>query len=242
MMIFYDEDKLIQFAYSERGKHHIDLGQENQDSVYVGKVINGTYCVVVADGVSSCKWAKKGSEAAVDTVKNLAMKMSLGEIAVNDKNSIRRFVVTDWKSHFESKWNDYGTTLNFVIICNQDLVIGQIGDGLVLITVDDENILVSDMDEFYSVETYALAEAVLKSSFNIICKKIKGNVVAVAMTDGIGKELDLDTIDEFKNYLVELIKGNTETREKEIASWMKHLREKNDDDKSLGILVLEGWN
>jgi|BioPla2DNA2_1021312.scaffolds.fasta_scaffold01170_16 serine/threonine protein phosphatase PrpC len=238
MMGMENERKVIQFSYSEIGTRHEKLNLENQDSVFVGKVCDDTYCLAVADGVSSCKWAKKGSEAAVDTVKRLALKLSKTELRTDDSDEIRRFVVRDWKNHFEGSWNDYGTTLNFVVWCKGDAVIGQIGDGLIISKLNDEQILLTDMDEFYTVETYALAEVVLKSSFKVRTEKNVKNLVAIAMTDGIGKELDLKSIDALQSCLVALVKEKE--RDTEIALWMNHLREKNDDDKTIGLLVLEG--
>ena len=58
-----NERKVIQFSYSEIGKRHEELNLGNQDTVFVGKVCNDAYCLAVADGVSSCKWAKKGSRS-----------------------------------------------------------------------------------------------------------------------------------------------------------------------------------
>lgn len=238
MIDMENERKVIQFLYSEIGKRHEELNLENQDSIFVGKVCDDTYCLAVADGVSSCKWAKKGSEAAVDTVKRLALKLSKSELRTDDSDEIRRFVVRDWKNHFDGSWNDYGTTLNFVVWCNGDVVIGQIGDGLIVLKFNDEQIMVTDMDEFYTVETYALAEVVLKSSFKVRTEKNVKNLIAIAMTDGIGKELDLESIDAFQSYLVTLVEEKN--RDTEIELWMNHLREKNDDDKTIGLLVLEG--
>ena len=151
MIDMENERKVIQFSYSEIGKRHEELNLGNQDTVFAGKVCNDTYCLAVADGVSSCKWAKKGSEAAIDTVKRLALKLSESELRTDDSDEIRRFVVRDWKNHFDGSWNDYGTTLNFVVWCNGDVVIGQIGDGLIASRLGDEQILVTDMDEFYTV-------------------------------------------------------------------------------------------
>lgn len=233
-----NERTVIQFSYSEIGKRHEILKLENQDSFFVGKVCDDTYCLAVADGVSSCKWAKKGSESAIDTVKHLALKLSKSELRTDDSDEIRRFVVRDWKNHFDGSWNDYGTTLNFVVWCKGDVVIGQIGDGLIISKINDEYILLTDMDEFYTVETFALAEVVLKSSFKVRTEKNVKNLIAIAMTDGIGKELDLKSIDAFQSYLVTLVKEKE--RDTEIELWMNHLREKNDDDKTIGLLVLEG--
>lgn len=227
-----------EYSYSEIGKRHIELNLENQDAIFVGKVSDDTYCLAVADGVSSCKWSQKGSEAAVDTVRNLAIKISNSEIHISDSNEIRRFIVRDWKSHFEDNWNDYGTTLNFVVWCRGDVAIGQIGDGLIVAKINDELAIMTDMEEFYSVETYALAEVVLKSTFKIRSAANVYKVTALAMTDGIGKELELSSISEFMKYFVSL--ASKEERDIEIESWMSHLRENNDDDKTIGLLVLEG--
>lgn len=238
MMNIGNMEGFKEYSYSEIGKRHMDLNMENQDSIFVGKVDYDTYCLAVADGVSSCKWSKKGSETAVDSVKNLALKLSNSEIHVTDSDEIRKFVVRDWKSHFHESWNDYGTTLNFVIWCKGDVVIGQIGDGLIAARLNDEFVMMTDMDEFFTVETYALSEIVLKSTFKIKCVTNVQQVVALAMTDGIGKELELSSISEFMKCFVLLV--SKEERDIEIESWMAYLREKNDDDKTIGLLVLEG--
>lgn len=237
MMNTDSTEKFEKYSYSEIGKRHIENKVENQDSIFVGKVASDTYCLAVADGVSSCKLSKKGSEAAVDSARNLALKLSNSELHTTDSDEIRKFVVRDWKSHFDGSWNDYGTTLNFVIWCKGDVVIGQIGDGLIVTSLNDELVLMTDIDEFYTVETYALVEVVLKSSFKIRCATNVQKVIALAMTDGIGKELELSSISEFMKYFVSLIAK--EERDIEIESWMSHLRKKNDDDKTIGLLVLE---
>lgn len=238
MMNTDSTEKFKEYSYSEIGKRHIEYNMENQDSVFVGKVDSDTYCLAVADGVSSCKWSKKGSKAAVESARNLALKLSSSEIHTTDSDEIRKFVVRNWKSHFDGSWNDYGTTLNFVIWCKGDVVIGQIGDGLIATKLNDDLVMMTAMDEFYTVETYALGEVVLKSSFKIRCATNVQKVIALAMTDGIGKELELSSISEFMKYFVSLI--TKEERDIEIESWMSHLREKNDDDKTIGLLVLEG--
>ena len=241
MISFVKEDDTIQYAYSEIGKHHVDLCSENQDSVYVGKVCDETYCLVVADGVSSCKYAKIGSEATIDTIRSLSLKIHNNEINIDDKDTIKRFIVQDWKKHFDESWNDYGTTINFVIWSRGTVLIGQIGDGLIIGRTDENLFLLTDMDENYSVETYALAEVVLKSSIQLILRKNVSSLVAIAMTDGIGKEINMESISEFQKYFVDLVKNkDEELRNNEVESWMSQLKLKNDDDKTIGLMILEG--
>ena len=51
----------------------------------------------------------------------------------------------------------------------------------------------------------------------------------------------MEAIDAFQRYLVTLVKEKDgKERDIEIGLWMNHLREKNDDDKTIGLLVLEG--
>ncbi|WP_312072183.1 protein phosphatase 2C domain-containing protein [Anaerotignum propionicum] len=241
MISFVKEDNTIQYLYSKIGKHHIDAGTGNQDSVYIGKICDETYCLVVSDGVSSCKWAKTGSEATIDTIRTLSTKIYHNEISIDDGDGIKRFIVRDWKNHFDESWNDYGTTINFVIWSRGIVLAGQIGDGLLIGVTDGENFLMTDMDENYSVETYALAEVVLKSSIQLTVRKNVNNLIAIAMTDGIGKEMNMESIYEFQDYFVDLIKNrDEETRNKEVELWMSQLNQKNDDDKTIALMVLEG--
>lgn len=239
MMDYQNKDKRLWCSYSERGKLHIERNWENQDSIGIGEVNNGCLYIAVADGVSSCKKAKEGSLAAIDTVRHLAKLISVGEISSDNFDFIRKFVVRDWKAHFSQDWDEYGTTLNFAIVHNGYLLVGQIGDGIILVSNGNENIVLTDMDEFYSAETYALSTAVRKSTFNVVGRKVCGPLVVVAMTDGIGKEIDMEHIDGFRNALVELMKKGSLAVKSEFDVWMAQLNEKNDDDKTIGVLILE---
>lgn len=239
MIKHYAGNNIVQCSFSERGKYHIDENLENQDSVYIGRMDDETSCIAVADGVSSCKWAKKGSLAAVDTVRHLAKAVADERMLCEDVDSIREFVVKDWKAHFHDDWNEYGTTLNFAIIHKKYLVSGQIGDGMLLSINGNERLNLTDTDEFYSAETAALSEVVLKSSFKVLCKEIQGPVFVAAMTDGISKELDTEYIEEFKNSLKNLMKKEKALIASEVKEWIAHLNQKNDDDKSIVILILE---
>ena len=239
MMRFSDQNNIIQYLYSEIGKHHVDRGEENQDSVFIGKVCDETYCLVVSDGVSSCKYSKEGSEATIGTIKRLSAQLHTGEVSTDNLDELRRFIVRDWKSRFENNWNEYGTTLNFLIWWNGNVLIGQIGDGLIVGEIDGKPFQMSGMDEMYSVETFALAEAVLKSSIQLEVRENIKKLAVIAMTDGIGKEMNKESLNEFLRYFIKLISDSEEKRNNEIESWMKQLRSKNDDDKTIGLLVVE---
>lgn len=231
---------MISYVYSEIGKYHADKNIENQDSVYIGIENDTTVCIAVADGVSSCMGAKKGSLAAIDTVKHLARAVSEGTLFCEDVDAIRKFVVRDWKEYFEEKWDDYATTLNFAIIYKKYLVLGRIGDGMLLVKNGTINTNLMDFEEFYSTETFALSEVVLKKSFQVVCQEVREPVFIVAMTDGIAKEIEIEKIEELKQALMELVTQNREVIETELCDWVANLNEKNDDDKTIGIVFFIG--
>ena len=102
--------------------------------------------------------------------------------------------------------------------------------------------VLTDEEEFYSVETFALGEAVLKSTFKIVNLKIEQEMSIILTTDGVGKEVDDSSYSQLREYLSKLVKTNEEQIEMEIASWIKVLDKKNGDDKTVGILVMEVEN
>ena len=234
------EEGLFILSYSRTGKKHKDLKKNNEDSISYSKMSDNMCWIAVADGVGSCKYAKEGSQAAVSTIGHLANEIYQGTVKIDDLEKIRKFVVTDWKSNFKSNWNEYCSTINFIILYNQNGIIGQIGDGLISVNINGEDIVMTEEIEFYSVETYALGEIVLKKSFRLIkFEKIK-YISAILTTDGIANEIDKDSINELRGYLVNLIKKDEKQINLELRNWFESLDRKNDDDKTIGVLVLEG--
>lgn len=234
------EGGMFILSYSRTGKKHKELNRNNEDNISYSKMSDDICWIAVADGVGSCKYAKEGSQAAVSTICNLANEIHKGTIKINDLDKIRRFVVTNWKSNFKSNWNDYCSTINFIILYNDNGIIGQIGDGLISVNINGKDFVMTEETKFYSVETYALGEIVLKKSFRLIkFEKIK-YISAILTTDGIANEIDKGSINELRGYLVDLIKKDEKQIDLELTNWFETLDRKNDDDKTIGILVLEG--
>ena len=162
-VIIKELDKAKIMVLSVQGENHKKNGICNQDS-YSFKIDNsGNYAFVVADGVSTCKFAKEGAEKACEAVCNL-----ISDCSVLSEDEIKQKVFTEWKKLVGEKWNDYGTTINFVYVYTDRLVMGKVGDGAVLVKNGKNTSFLHEEADFYTSETFALGESIPKEQFMIV--------------------------------------------------------------------------
>jgi hypothetical protein len=225
-------------GYSVTGRNHAEAGAVNQDSIKIGKCGQGGCFMVLADGVSSAAHAKEGSSAAVEVVSEIA-EQTASEIICSDPGEIRRTIVRRWKNRFQSCWNDYATTLNFIVACSGRLIAGQIGDGIIAINADGKELLLAEESEFYTTETTALCEAVRQKDFRLKVVSPVRRVSAYLASDGIGKEISHTAIFDLGKYLEELLQKQKHEIDSELIPWIEGLDRKNGDDKTIGFLRWE---
>lgn len=221
-------------AVTEIGKAHKQNGLFNQDSYAYRFNENGTTIFALADGVSSCQNAKTGSEYAVNVVCDIfAQKNSVLLSGMKQK------IVSSWKSRIPDNWNDYATTLNFVSLLEDKIIIGRLGDGVVAVSSCGKAVVSYDDAPFYSAETFALGEQVMDSAFSIQEIDIKNvpSLEILLMTDGIAKEIDMSSIPEVMRYLNQ--HRNDKDFEQELNGWIERLNKNNDDDKTLLFAHIE---
>ncbi len=221
---------------SDIGENHVSSGVDNQDSALFGMVSDDCYFLAVADGVSSVKYGREGSQAAVQSVKWLAEQIDAGLVAIDNEKELRVSFVRNWKANFAEDWDNYASTINFAILKDERLLVGQIGDGLILVDSGGEKHIYGESEDFYSCETYALGKAVIKSSFIVESLKAANKMAIVMMSDGIGKEIEPDQRNQMMDYISEL--AQSDMAEKEVEEWVSELSERNGDDKTIGIMVL----
>ncbi|KGP77160.1 hypothetical protein JT05_00770 [Desulfosporosinus sp. Tol-M] len=231
------------FLYTRRGSNHVAAGLENQDSLGVFTNKGKGIAFVAADGVSSCSNSKQGSEFAVTVVSELLDAIVCKEINIENEDAIKKFIVQSWKSRISGNWNNYATTLNFAIVISNKVLLGKIGDGTIIAKLEGNNYLLRDEDSFYTTETYALGEAVLKASILLEVIKIDNldNSGIILMTDGIAKEIEPGSEYDFLDYIRQLGKSNEKQVEIELKAWAQVLDTKNGDDKSIVIGILEDY-
>ena len=160
MMQIFQDNSLSMAVYSKTGPRHLSRGQENQDRCLFGCCGRNTFYLALADGVSSAPYAEKGADAAVQTIKTVSEYIADGKKAIDDLKGLQNTIVRTWKNHFFSNWNGYAATLNFIIFHNNKVLVGRIGDGLIVSQVDNVCRVSTADEDFYSTETVALGETV----------------------------------------------------------------------------------
>ncbi len=228
-----DNAKLM--VLSERGENHIRNGICNQDS-YTFKIDDsGNYAFAVADGVSTCAFAKTGADKACESVCSLLLECK--DLTEED---IRQKIFSEWKHLIKKDWDDYGTTINFIYIYSKRIVYGKVGDGAIILKNGNRTSLSFEESEFYTSETYALGTSIPKHSFKINAIEYNPSepILLILMTDGIIKELESDKLMGFSDY-INLNIGNPDFV-LELKDWVATLNKKNGDDKTILICKIEG--
>lgn len=223
-------------AYSKCGNNHIKKGLPNQDCCLFGTAGTASY-MALADGVSSAPGALEGAAAAVQTVKKLAAVIDKGELDIHDISQIKRYVVQKWKDNFICAWDEYASTLNLAVRKGSKVLIGQIGDGIIIPDSDVSHIMTGEETEFYTSETYALGERVLAKSFRF--ELLEGDVKQgiLMASDGIAKEIGEGSELGLRDYIHDLSKKDESIIKDELSNWFEVLDNKNGDDKSIAF-----WN
>lgn len=238
MINFYRKEKCRAFTYSRIGENHTLAGQDNQDKAVFEKLGDSWY-MVIADGVSSAACAREGAQAAVGVIRKLCERILDDKQLLNDIDAIKVYVVKSWKEQIGSDWNEFATTVNFAIYVDHTLLTGQIGDGLIVADVDGNSLILTENDEFYSTETYALVAAVKKSTFTIRAVEGKNRIRVYMASDGIGKEINEASRIELIEYLDNMMMNEDAVIEDELDTWVIGLGKKNGDDKSIGFVSWE---
>lgn len=127
------------YTLSDTGYHHSALSEENQDAVSFAT--NRKYTVIsLADGVSSCKEAKKGAEIACRAVTDLLL-MKGDYFLEFEKDQISRGVMAhvlheiDRQARKESKCTDeYSSTVESALYDKKHhkLLFFHLGDGVII--------------------------------------------------------------------------------------------------------------
>ena len=223
------------FSITEYGAAHKNSKYSNQDSLLYKRTSDGNYIFAVADGVSSCKKAKEGSAAAVQAVCELAERME-----IMTSSTLKQEIYSLWKNKIPGNWNEYGTTLNFAYISGGKIILGRIGDGVACASINFNNFIMSqDESLFYSNETFAFGEYFPISAFETRESPLAFNdsIDIVLMTDGVSKELDLQSMPDLLQYLSS--RRNEADFLGELENWIVELNRKNDDDKTLLFVHIE---
>jgi len=221
----YGQVKVI--LHSQIGSFHIKNSLPNQDCYSV--IGNHERVIIaVADGVSSCCNADNGSKAAVMAANQLLSIEKLSD------ETIKQTILEYWQANINYPATDCCSTLHFIIVCSDKIILGGIGDGMQYCLTDNFFEKMYD-DSGFANCTYALP---MKDHFIIRYIESPRSSLIALITDGISNEMDESLDIEFGHYLKESLKNIVGLKE-EVEKWVLELQEKNGDDKTIAIVSFE---
>ena len=211
---------------TESGQYHSRNNLPNQDNAginhYEEKLV-----IAVADGVGSCLHADEGSAKAVFSAKELLFSHILTD------DEIKHKIIDTWLEKIEYPVHECNSTLRFAKICNNELIIGAVGDGMTFYS-SNSTYYNSNSENFISNYTSALP---MINEINIVRFPFEQSVLLM-MTDGVANAIDAVRGKELCQYVREGMLKDPVQFENEVKNWIDTLHEINEDDKTIAMILI----
>lgn len=216
----------------------------NQDAALVGITQDQrTAYIIVADGLGSCSNSDKGSKRIVHLVKewieNQLPKYS--DLTENVALILERWLITKWEEIYEGESSDYDTTVHYAIFRSDNLMVGGIGDGMLIIgSTDGINDYIPEKDYFTNItDSISSTDAVNKFHSSIL--HVKNKFTCVIATDGIAEDLDVAGKRKLPGYFEDKIEKDGENAlYDELKDWVNDWgTELSSDDRTLVYMIGE---
>ena len=186
---------------SVRGVLHKNGNIPNQDAYSVKKYKFGTI-LVVSDGLGSKSHSDIGSKAVGKAI-DKAVQIWNG-YHEKDIRLLLPLVVSIWNMEiFPYSQKDCGATCLFAIIAkNGHVYVGQLGDGSIYISIDNELQLVKEKEDDFTNLTVCMGGFSSYSDWSLKDIDVgKKSIGIVMMTDGVSETLVDEKREEFINLL-----------------------------------------
>ena len=223
-------------ASSVTGPSHLRENIPNQDYYQIAQLQN-TLVAVVSDGLGGHKDSKKGAiaacQAVIDTVQHW-------DYCIESIDAMCKNIQARWLELIKPlSANSCGATCLFVILINDNEVIcGRLGDGMVMIYNNNEVHILNPEDIIFSNITDVLSEdpSLLKWQWKHYKGLPEGSCISL-MTDGISEDLNPNKLDQLPDILKSFI-NDTETKSNSLKNELKNWKTPNHtDDKTIVIMV-----
>lgn len=221
------------FGVSLRGKSHIRSETANQDSFLCGE--NGKL-IVVSDGVGSAELSQIGSQMVCKAVE---------ETSKSETENLDDFI-----EELHKQWCEYinkdmakkfSATCLFCVESASQVLIGQLGDGIIAVLFDDESkdfICEDNKEDSFSNSTDAMSVNLNMELWKRHYVPIIGIKAIIACTDGVSDSLKNDKKLLFFRNLCETYKecSNKESIE-DIKEWLEEWPSDSGDDKTITFML-----
>ena len=160
---------------------------ENQDSVEIRQT-NDSLIIVVADGLGSAAYSKEGSEKAV--------KITADILAQKNYENLSEKILSLWKENLQGHINQYDTTIKFIQITNEKIIVGGVGDGWIALK-NNSDVKSFVVENSFSNQTDSILSIGLDKKFWIQeFNSNKYNTMIIA-TDGFSEDINKEEAFEF---------------------------------------------
>lgn len=223
--------------------------QKNQDAFRIGVDKNNELAyIIVADGLGSCKYSAQGSSRIAEIVESWVLNKLPGYAYLTDNvaNILAKRMVEEWNASYEMDViYDYDTTVHLAVFYRGSILVGGIGDGMILVDYDDLvcKDFINDGNLFSNVTNSMCSLSVNELlGFEIISvDSYKEHASIIISTDGIADDLIPEKKLTLPGYFRETIdKNGVDNLQSELQDWIWNWEtESHSDDKTLCYLAIE---
>lgn len=240
------DNEIILNGISVIGERNKKCNTPNQDAFGI-KLSDKVALIAVADGLGSCKNSNIGSEYAVECITEL-MENDLEKYKVVSDEMLmilNNKLIDRWRYELsQDNYLTYDTTILYAIYIGDTLIVGGIGDGMILCLYDDKTYDLSwDKNEF-SNRTVSMgarnSKELIRSKIIPLFKK-SFPVTVILMTDGISDDLKEKSKQELPKYIqLKLIEIGIEQLQSELIDWILNWKTQgHTDDRTLCMLNID---
>jgi serine/threonine protein phosphatase PrpC len=227
------------WGVSVPGPRHRKENKPNQDA-WLSRVLKGGSVLAVSDGLGSKPFSDTGSKAACLSVIE-ACKVFIRH-SQGDSKSLPEQIHTFWVQALKSeklKPKDCAATCLFAIQIHEKIILGRLGDGLIIATGKNNEVILEDVktDSFSNV-TECLNDSYKACAWEIKEISAQDFEVIILCTDGIANDIESEKRHDFVLSIYECYKTmERKKRSKEITKWLnKWPVPGHSDDKTLACL------
>jgi hypothetical protein len=214
----------------------------NQDAFLI-KVKQNVAFIVVADGLGSCKNSGEGARLAVACLEEWIEK-DLSTYSPSDEmiTILNHKLVDRWKLKItKGNFKDYDTTLLYAIVVNNSLIVGGIGDGMIICQMNNHLEEFSLTKNEFTNTTVSIASKNAKDFMKGKMMKLQNEnlpLTIIVTTDGISEDLNPNNKALLPKYLYNQLRDTDIIAvQEEIEKWVTDWKTENHtDDRTFCML------
>jgi serine/threonine protein phosphatase PrpC len=223
---------------SRIGPGHVSAGMPNQDSWRTLRGATGLGAVV-CDGVGSMPHADVGSRMACAAVAE-SLRLWRRRPKATQEHLIRLIHLT-WAMRIgPHTLSDYATTCLFVVTeADGGLLLGQLGDGAILIEASDGKVShFAPIDDTANGATTGLGAATDIAEWTMRRLPAGATRFVIVATDGVANDLDRDALDGFVDHIkTEILRHPARQHRRRLTRMLVEWpTEGHHDDKTIAVL------